>query len=159
MGVRYSEIIERMRWAGKLKNDSAVARLLGVTPQALSNYKKRGEMPTDLVLKFADIHGLSVDWLITGQGEMLRQKRPLPERQGLMAAEEGAPYHAGPSEAERNIPDLSSLNPDEIIYIGKVLKILRGANKTASTAIKLSVDTLLKAMDAPEEAPRQEPKK
>ena len=72
MGVSYSDIIERMRWAGKLKNDSAVARVLGVTPQALSNYKKRGEMPTDLVLRFANIYGLSVDWLISGEGEMYR---------------------------------------------------------------------------------------
>jgi len=70
MGVNYSDIIERMRWAGKLKNDSAVARVLGVTPQALSNYKKRGEMPTDLVLKFSNIYGLSVDWLISGEGDM-----------------------------------------------------------------------------------------
>ena len=45
MGVKYSDTIERMRWAGKLKNDSAVARVLGVTPQALSNYKKRGRAP------------------------------------------------------------------------------------------------------------------
>src|SRR4030065_344933 len=72
MGVSYSDIIERMRWAGKLKNDSAVARVLGVTPQALSNYKKRGEMPTDLVLRFANIYGLSVDWLISGEGEMYK---------------------------------------------------------------------------------------
>ena len=72
MGVNYLEIIDRMRWAGKLKNDSAVARALGVTPQALSNYKKRGEMPTDLVLKFAGIYSLSVDWLISGEGEMYK---------------------------------------------------------------------------------------
>jgi hypothetical protein len=70
MGIIYSEIIEKMRWAGKLKNDSAVARRLGVTPQSLSNYKKRGEMPTNLVLKFSNLYRLSMDWLITGEGQV-----------------------------------------------------------------------------------------
>src|SRR3989304_7419895 len=62
----YSGIIERMKEAGKLKNESATARVLSVTPQALSNYKKRDRMPSHLVIKFASIYGLSVDWLLTG---------------------------------------------------------------------------------------------
>ena len=73
MGVQYNETIDRMRWAGKLKNDSAIARALGVTPQAFSSYKKRGSIPSDLILKFASMIGLSVDWLITGDGEMYKQ--------------------------------------------------------------------------------------
>jgi hypothetical protein len=69
MTVNYTDITERMKMAGKLKNDSAVARELDVTPQALSNYKKRGHMPMNLVLKFATKYGLSMDWLLTGKGE------------------------------------------------------------------------------------------
>src|SRR5574337_860433 len=92
MGVSYSEIIERMRWAGKLKNDSAVARVLGVTPQALSNYKKRGEMPTDLVLRFANIYGLSVDWLISGEGEMSKGGKGEFGKPYMMAAEDTQAY-------------------------------------------------------------------
>ncbi len=68
--INYSDIIERMKQAGKLKNDSAVARVLGVTPQALSNYKKRGRMPTNLIIRFASLYELSVDWLLTGKGGM-----------------------------------------------------------------------------------------
>jgi len=48
------------------KNMSSLARLLGVTPQALSNYKKRGEMPSTLILKFAERTGTSVDELVKG---------------------------------------------------------------------------------------------
>jgi len=145
MGVSYSEIIERMRWAGKLKNDSAVARTLGVTPQALSNYKKRGEMPTDLVLRFANIYGLSVDWLITGEGEMYKAGRgEMAGKNYLYAAEESAPY------GSVRPPDFSALSPDEIIYVGKLLKVLRSPNKSTSVAMKYSVDAFLRASEAPE---------
>ncbi len=146
MGVSYSEIIERMRWAGKLKNDSAVARTLGVTPQALSNYKKRGEMPTDLVLRFANIYGLSVDWLISGDGEMYKAGRgDLAGKGYLYAAEEAAPYGR-----DLRPPDFSALSPDEIIYVGKLLKVLRSPNKSTSTAMKYSVDAFLRTAEAPE---------
>lgn len=156
MGVNYTDIIERMRWAGKLKNDSAVARTLGVTPQALSNYKKRGEMPTDLVLRFSGIYGLSVDWLITGQGQMYNaslKSGESPVEGAVRAAEETGPYGLPPKP-----PDFSALTPDEIILIGKLLKILRGANKGTATAIKYSVDALLRASELPQEAGPKEDK-
>ncbi|MFQ5736198.1 MAG: helix-turn-helix domain-containing protein [Thermodesulfobacteriota bacterium] len=147
MGVSYSEIIERMRWAGKLKNDSAVARVLGVTPQALSNYKKRGEMPTDLVLRFANIYGLSVDWLISGEGEMYKASARGGEfeRKTYMIAAEETPHYG--REGGYGKPDVASLSADEIIYVGKLLKILRGPNKSTVTAIKYSVDAFLKAAE------------
>ncbi|MBI5236756.1 MAG: helix-turn-helix domain-containing protein [Deltaproteobacteria bacterium] len=143
MGVNYLEIIDRMRWAGKLKNDSAVARAVGVTPQALSNYKKRGEMPTDLVLKFAGIYSLSVDWLISGEGEMYKTVIRAEPRQPT-AAEDTVPYMREPAR----VPSLSSLTPDEIIYVGKLLKILRGPNKSMATAAKHTIDGLLRAIEA-----------
>ncbi|MBI5561660.1 MAG: helix-turn-helix domain-containing protein [Deltaproteobacteria bacterium] len=159
MGVSYSDLIERMRWAGKLKNDSAVARSLGVTPQALSNYKKRGEMPTDLVLKFAGIYGLSVDWLITGDGEMYKNVIKKPEGEGKSfssAAEDTTQYRREPGGART--PALGSLSPDEIICVGKLLKILRGSNKSTALGIKYSIDALLKASEAKDSAPQPEVK-
>ncbi len=154
MGVNYAEIIERMRWAGKLKNDSAVARLLGVTPQALSNYKKRGEMPTDLVLKFANLFGLSVDWLISGHGQIHRPAKDATAmlKTGLSAAEESAAYCADAMEGYRKTADFAALSPDEIICVGKLLKLLRGPDKTIAKAIRLNVDSLLKATEESPEA-------
>jgi len=153
MGVSYSEIIERMRWAGKLKNDSAVARVLGVTPQALSNYKKRGEMPTDLVLRFANIYGLSVDWLITGDGEMYKAGRggEFERKTYMIAAEDTSAY--GKEGYQRPPGDMAGLSPDEIIYVGKLLKILRGSNQSTAAAIKYSVDAFLKAAEMPAPKP------
>src|SRR3989304_558413 len=72
MSTPFIVITERMLEAGKLKNMSALARALEITPQALSNYKKREEMPTSLVVRFAQIYGLSIDYLITGEGPVLR---------------------------------------------------------------------------------------
>lgn len=146
MGVAFSDTIDRMRWAGNLKNDSAVARVLDITPQALSNYKKRGHLPTDLVLKFADIFGLSMDWLISGEGEMYRRGVE-PKKPGAMAylkaAEETSQFTAG---------DGKPLTPDEIIYLGKLLKVLRGRKAGSSSAIKQTIDAVLQTLrDAEEE--------
>lgn len=150
MGVNYSDIIERMRWAGKLKNDSAVARTLGVTPQALSNYKKRGVMPTDLVLKFSNIYGLSVDWLLTGEGEMRKHPSGEMERRDYLAAEETAVYGREKEGFPRRGPDFASLSPDELIYVGKLLKILRSPNNGNAASIKCTIDAFLKAAEAAE---------
>lgn len=147
MGVNYADIIERMRWSGKLKNDSAVARALSVTPQALSNYKKRGEMPTDLVLRFSNIYGLSVDWLLSGEGDMYK---PGARAGGLSAAEETALYG---KEAGKKGQDFAGLSPDELIYVGKLLKIIRGPNKSNAAAIKYTVDAFLKISDQSVEKP------
>ena len=69
MAVNYSKVFERMLKAGRLKNGSQLAKTLGVSPQAVSNYKKRGELPASLVFKFAEIYGVSIDWLINGVAE------------------------------------------------------------------------------------------
>lgn len=128
MGVSYTDVIDRMKWSGRLKNDSAVARALDITPQALSNYKKRGEMPSNLIIEFSERFGISIDWLVTGVGEVYRR---------AVAAEDGAPYS---SKAE-------SIDPEEIIYIGKLLKVIRADDKSHSSAIKNAIDSVLFSME------------
>ncbi len=144
MGVKYSDTIERMRWAGKLKNDSAVARTLAVTPQALSNYKKRGALPTDLVIRFSNIYALSVDWLLTGEGDVHKIGYQPAEGEGFSPQHLSGAFH------------IADMNSDEIIYIGKLLKILRGADKNNSTALKWSVDAFCKAEFLQEEKTKTE---
>ncbi|HHL40926.1 MAG TPA: helix-turn-helix domain-containing protein [Deltaproteobacteria bacterium] len=157
MGVSYISLIDRMRKAAKLKNDSAIARTLGITPQALSNYKKRGEIPADLVLKFADMFGLSVDWLLTGEGEMYKSNLASSKTGGAAyAAEEAGSYGKTTAEGLAKITECAALTPDEIIYVGKLLKILRGYNKSAVAAIKYSIDTFSKASESAEEEIKKE---
>lgn len=118
MGVPFNEVYGRMQDAARFKNSSALARSLAVTPQALSNYKKRGVMPTDMAVRFAELHGLSIDWLLTGKGE-------------------------GPESGQLPLYtklDLGELTPDEAIYIGKLLKLLRG-EKFFSKAVRSYIDS------------------
>ena len=157
MGVKYIDTIERMRWAGKLKNDSAVARVLGVTPQALSNYKKRGELPTDLVVRFSNIYGLSIDWLISGDGEVHKPGYVPPESEhGIPSLQEEMASYGRGTVAPKSIV-LSDICPDHLIYVGKLLKIFQSKDKNASEAIKCSIDVFCKASTATErcEAPRE----
>lgn len=133
----YSDIVERMKVSGRLKNDSAVARALGVTPQALSNYKKRDHMPPHLVIKFASIYGFSVDWLLSGDGEVIKDGGPLGldlEASGYSIAREG--YDDGSD----------TVTPEELIYAGKLLMILREADHVAVSTIKYSLDAFINSI-------------
>ncbi len=146
MSITYAEITGRMKLAGRLKNDSAIARVLEVTPQALSNYKKRDRMPMNLVLRFATLYHLSMDWLLTGKGETPKSVTDA----GYVAAEDIPPY--GRMELAR-MSSLTNLTEDELIYVGKLLKILRSNSKGTVTAIKCSVDAFLEAASISEIEP------
>lgn len=118
MGVKYDEVHERMMTAGRFKSSSALARDLDITPQALSNYKMRGEMPADLVIRFAEEHGYSIDWLIRGS-EVVHGKTPLVPGEPLIT---------------------EPLSPDEMIVVGKTLKMLR-ANDGLSVALRALIES------------------
>lgn len=147
MGVQFSEVIERMKRAANLKNDSRVARTLGVTPQAISNYKKRGAIPADLILRFAELYGLSVDWLVTGEGEPYRPGYEGKVVPPMSVAEGIAPY-GGYGKGLKGLSDFVSLAPEEMIYVGKLIKVMREGDKSAVSVIKWSVDAFLKAIEA-----------
>ena len=116
MGIPYTDVMERMKEAGRLKNDSAVACSLDITPQALSNYKKRDSIPAALVVRFAGLHGISIDWLVTGVGA---EAVPAPTPQA---------------------PDLNSFSPVELIYTGKLLNILRSDRCGAQHVTRSVID-------------------
>lgn len=118
MPLNYDSTLERMLWAARLKNTSALALDLGVTPQALSNYKLRGQMPPELVIRFAEKHKLSIDWLIHGDDATYGVYQPTPSAPGTLTTE--------------------TLSPDELVAAGKLLKILR-----SSDALKIALLALL----------------
>ncbi|MEK6531363.1 MAG: helix-turn-helix domain-containing protein [Deltaproteobacteria bacterium] len=126
--MNYPDILERMLEASKLKNSSEIARMAGVTPQAMSNFRKKGELPAGFILKFADMFNVSVDWLITGTGEKFREKF---------------------KDHDLASKDLLSFNPDELIYIGKLLSILREPEKYAATIVKACIDATLSSGSKP----------
>lgn len=115
-------IADRMMHAARLKNHSALAADLGITPQALSNYKRRGDFPPGLVMGFAAKHGLSVDALLNGQ---------TPGRAFTTLA---------------SIIDID-ITPDEAVYIGKALKVLRSPDAMLAEVYRHSLDALVEAQD------------
>ncbi len=158
MELDYPVIFERMLKAGNLRNSSQMARMLGLTPQAMSSYKRRGAISAGLIFKFASICDVSVDWLLTGEGEVFRSAEGGRPAQGVcsialverVARGLGRGRHSmqgggsGKKPEEQNSApdpmDAAVLNPDELIYLGKLLKILRCREKTTVPALKANID-------------------
>ena len=72
--INFQSIVERMKQASGLQNESAIAKALDISPQAMSNFKNKGEIPADRIIQFAGKFKLSVDWLLTGEGQMRREE-------------------------------------------------------------------------------------
>lgn len=118
MSLKFIETVERMKRATGLRTDTELARALDVTPGAISNFRKRGEIPTDLVISLSVKFKLSVDWLLTGEGEM---KRESP----LMVAEARVLYNAGDADLSE-ICEWLRKNPVDKKLVLKVVKAKKG---------------------------------
>ncbi len=150
--VLYSEIVSRMKEIGELKNEAHLARTLGITPQALSNYKKRKTISGDLVFKFSQIYEVSIDWLLTGSGEMLRSDSGLDGGSlSTIAFVKASPFVKGEGKRGIKVTGISVMSPDELISVGKLVKIFRSTNSTISDAAKFSIDTMLSAVQIHED--------
>lgn len=142
----FFQILDRMLTAGRLKSASELARVVGVTPQAITNYKKKGEISARMILRFAEIYGVSVDWLITGEGEMYKS---YGVASGEGPGESGGQQGGAAARLPGGKVDITALEPDEILYIGKLLKVLRGPADFAAPGVKVSIDAFLKAAYSP----------
>jgi hypothetical protein len=63
-------IIERLRLAHSVKNDSQLAQALGLAKSAASNWRFRKAVPVDICFETACTKGISMDWLLFGVGTM-----------------------------------------------------------------------------------------
>ncbi len=98
MKTSHPETLDRLLQGAGLRRDSQLAELLGVSPQAVSQARRKGRIPDGWVLKVADMFGLSTDWIFFGRGE-----GPVP------SADEAAPKQKTPaaSRASFSKPSLS----------------------------------------------------
>lgn len=71
------EVIERLKIALNLSSDNALAETLGVSKATLSNWKSRNSI--DIPLLFSKCEHISVDWLLTGNGAMLKPTTQEPQ--------------------------------------------------------------------------------
>jgi hypothetical protein len=65
-------VLSRMMDFLGVSTDSALARALPVNRQTLAGWRKRESVPYVECIKLSQERGLSLDWLLTGEGPMLR---------------------------------------------------------------------------------------
>ena len=92
------DTLERLLQGAGLRRDSQLAEILGVSPQAVSQARRKGKIPDGWVLKVAAQFGLSTDWIFFGRGE-----GPAGRAQGAAPAEGAEEAKKAPAE-ERHAP-------------------------------------------------------
>lgn len=68
--ISSKDAIERLKKGLNLSSDNALAELLGISKATLSNWKSRNSI--DIPLVFSKCEQISIDWLLTGHGPMLK---------------------------------------------------------------------------------------
>lgn len=62
------QILNRMKEAAGISSDASLARMLGLTRQAIANAKKNGKIPDAWLIKAAEKFNTSASWLKNGDG-------------------------------------------------------------------------------------------
>lgn len=132
------EIIDRLRTATSTTSDSELARLLGVSQQAVSSARK-GKVPESWPRIALARFGISADWLYTGQGPMLfdgvRQRRAV-----------SSPAHAPcDDDAENSLERRVAEQAQRIREMEADLETARKAERAALLEANAALKRLLKA--------------
>ena len=85
------DIINRLKEAYNIQKDVDLATLLGVSKSTLSNWISRDSIDYDKV--FSLCGQINIDWLLTGNGSMLREEQEQPNVPVLNYEHKGAPYY------------------------------------------------------------------
>ena len=66
-------ILDRLKQITGTTTDASLSSALKISPQTLSSWKGRDSPPYSLCVDLAQVRGISLDWLLLGEGPMLRQ--------------------------------------------------------------------------------------
>lgn len=66
-------VLARLKQITGTKTDAALSSALKISPQTLSSWKGRDSTPYSICIDIARTKGISLDWLLLGEGPMLRQ--------------------------------------------------------------------------------------
>lgn len=68
----FEAVIGRLKKALQIKEDKQMAELLGMSPAAFNGRKKSDSIPFDAVISLSAKENLDCNWLLTGEGAMLK---------------------------------------------------------------------------------------
>lgn len=63
-----ADVLDRVAKLAGAKNALALAKVLGVRPQTIYSWRKRGSIPYEVVVKFASDRDVPLDYLLLGRG-------------------------------------------------------------------------------------------
>lgn len=66
-GDKFGEVMERAKEAFGVRNDAALAAVIGMSPTAFSNRKQNGSIPYDELIAAATTRNVDIGWLLTGK--------------------------------------------------------------------------------------------
>ncbi|WP_205885988.1 helix-turn-helix domain-containing protein [Pseudomonas laurylsulfativorans] len=66
-------VLARLKQVTGTKTDASLSSALQISPQTLSSWKGRDSTPYSLCVEIAQTRGISLDWLLLGEGPILRQ--------------------------------------------------------------------------------------
>ncbi|WP_178086784.1 helix-turn-helix domain-containing protein [Pseudomonas sp. GV085] len=66
-------VLARLKQVTGTKTDISLSSALKISPQTLSSWKGRDSTPYSLCVEIAQTRGISLDWLLLGEGPILRQ--------------------------------------------------------------------------------------
>ena len=68
----FAAVLARMKLVTQSATDSGLSAALGVSPQTVSSWKGRDSIPYAICVELANRHGMSLDWLLVGEGPRFR---------------------------------------------------------------------------------------
>ena len=66
------DVLTRLKLITGTKTDASLSSALQISPQTLSSWKGRDSTPYSLCVDIAQTRGISLDWLLLGEGPVLR---------------------------------------------------------------------------------------
>lgn len=83
-------VLDRLMTVFTVDSDSELARKLGVNRQTLGSWRSRQSIPYALCVNVSEAEGVSLDWLLTGEGAMLRGVSVASEEPPVTSPQEDA---------------------------------------------------------------------
>jgi Bacteriophage CI repressor helix-turn-helix domain len=118
-----TEILSALQLYYKLEKDIDFANKLGISSQVLYNWKKRNTYDAKLI--YTKCLEINPEWLLTGNGEMLKENI---KKEGLLVEK--------PIESRINYKDLADARLETIESLKRENELLRKDNSSFDTKIE-----------------------